>query len=116
MSENIIIDVALTPRHGCPATQHVWPETVEDILNFKLHLDEASKWVDANVVREDGEVRNYEDDNFVSEVRLYVTGLTSLTVAFLNAWVCLEYPPVLKLMHWDRDTGDYVAQDWLWNN
>jgi hypothetical protein len=102
MSNNeTIISVALTPRHGCPADSNIWPENVDNVLDFEAHFKRAGEWLTNHVVLKDGELRDHE--HRVTEVRLYITGLTSLTVAFLNAWTLVYSSKLsLMLMHWDR--------------
>ena len=103
------IEVALTPRHGCPAKTAIWPKNVEDVHDFESHSRLARKWMDDNIV--------FPEEN-PTEVRLYVTGLTPLTAAFLNEWTkqhasCGSSCAVkLILLHWNRDTSTYEGQLW----
>ena len=111
-----IITVGLTPRHNCPAESYIWPEEVENVFDFQGHLETANKWLTMNVTFDDGKVR--ELDTRVHEVRLYLTGLTALTVAFLNAWAQQHQACgktcrlTLLLMHWDNVAKQYVGQRW----
>ncbi len=49
-------------------------------------------------------------------IRLFVTGLTTATVAFLKMYDVVYMhrpnPPSLSLMFWDRDQEDYVESRW----
>jgi len=117
MSQEInIITVGLTPRHNCPAESYIWPENVENVFDFEGHLKTANEWLTMNVTFDDGELRDLE--NRIHEVRLYLTGLTSLTVAFLNAWAQQHQACgatcrlKLVLMHWDNKKTKYVGQGW----
>ena len=118
MSENeTITSVALTPRHGCPADSNIWPETVENVLDFEAHYQTAKQWLTQHVVLDDGELRDL--DKRITEVRLYVTGLSPLLAAFLNAWATAHRAcgatckTKLMLMHWDRDSSSYIGQRWV---
>ena len=44
----------------------------------------------------------------VSELNLYVTGLTAATVEVMN--YCVRHQVRLTLYHFDRESGEYVAQ------
>lgn len=45
----------------------------------------------------------------VSELTLYVTGLTVALIAVIN--ICRELDIKLTLMHYDKNTGDYYPQE-----
>ena len=60
----------------------------------------------------------YDSQNDISRIMrtvhimLFVTGLTPVLASFLSVWVQnASQNDKLTLMHYDRDEGDYVGQD-----
>ena len=51
-----------------------------------------------------------------NHIRLFITGLTQCTVAFLKSYDVVYMhrpnPPTLSLMFWDRDSESYVESRW----
>ena len=79
-------------RHEIPGIEEYIFETVEDVLDFKsMHNQVHSKL-------------SHHDGGVV----VYVTGLTACLVEVIN-YCTLNLIP-LTLMHWDRETGNYVPQ------
>ena len=102
-------------RHEMPVSEYIFDE-VEDVLDFKAISDRIfyflrdrvgfsvtpgcginqADYVDIEVFRGD------------KELVLYVTGLTSLTAEVIR--LCALHGISLTLMHFNRETGEYVPQ------
>lgn len=82
-------------NNGTPITEFIFDEVAEP-LNFKHHYDVAFDYL----------LR----PGHANEITLYVTGLTPCLTATLLAAKAVGIK-TLKLMHFDRDTELYVAQD-----
>ena len=99
----------MTKNNGEPLDGFIWPKWVHEPLNFQAHDAHVRKWMNENP-----QFLQY-DEPFM----LYVTGLTPLTVSFLNVWIqekghSISEDTVLILMHNDRNTDRYVPQVFLW--
>lgn len=109
-------------RHPMPVDQFVWEEDISDPTNFAAIRQHAEDWVkdhcrigtchqraidQANVGLDPDEITV----NKGLPVVLYVTGLAACVTAML--WACAKYGVPLRLMHFDRDTGSYVPQDFV---
>jgi len=94
-------------RHPLPVDGYVWSSMVEDPLDFDTLESEAQNWI-ADVVKYD------LDNQIINNIYLYVTGLTPCTISFLKAWEQKGYTLAdnLVLMHHDRETDNYVEQQW----
>ncbi len=90
---------------------------VENPLDFDSHETVVNKWLNGRKAMLTSLSRSDEP------LYLYVTGLTSLLVAFLNQWNHLQRLsnsplPSLVLMHYDRDSEQYqpqktICQTWV---
>lgn len=112
--------VGLCPgRHALPVEDYIFPESVDPTdLDGLNRL--ASAWVEAHCVpgQRVGTGLNQADwhtDVLVwgsdVELVLYVTGLTAATTAVVRA--CALNGISLTLMHYDRDSGEYLPQQ-MW--
>ena len=82
---------------------------VDDPMEFNSHALVASQWVQGRKAW----LANLSREN--EPLNLYVTGLTPLIIEFLSQWnylqtIALSPLPVLKLMHYDRDSESYRPQ------
>jgi hypothetical protein len=68
---------------------------VENPMDFRSHYLQGMEWL---------------DQKSPSEIHLYVTGLTTLLTAFLLAVKDYGDLSLLILMHYDRDSGNYLPQ------
>ena len=112
--------VGLIPgRHDLPVEDYIFPESVDPTdLDGLNRL--ASTWIEAHCVpsQKVGLGLNQADwhtDVLVwgsdVELVLYVTGLTAATTAVVRA--CALNGISLTLMHYDRESGDYLPQQ-MW--
>ena len=107
MREYRMHNVALCDaRHPIPdVTDSVFPQVVENPLDFTGHERTVGAWLE----RHQAFLLETHDRELRNRVNLYVTGLTPCLVAFLQVWTNeLE----LYLMHWDRETDEYVECFW----
>ena len=83
----------ITRDDGKPLTEFIFPQIVENPMDFLSHFETAY-----------GILEQY------LEVKLYITGLTPCLTATLLA---AEKAGVesLILMHYDRESGNYLPQD-----
>ena len=96
-------------RHPLPVVGYIFEEVV-DVHDFTAMQEIADKYV-----RENCDVREIVDDcgNSVyvgGDLQVVVTGLTALTAAVMAA--CMWYGVRLTLWHYDRETGEYMPQNW----
>jgi hypothetical protein len=104
MSEHILRVALCESRHemidnGVVVEQAIYPQTIEDPMDFKnLHV-KAMGWLRDNL-----------DDS--AEFHLFVTGMSSALAAVLRAYSQFPYAPPLVLRHFDRTTGEYAVQEW----
>jgi len=107
MREYRMHNVALCDaRHPIPdVTDSVFPQVVENPLDFTGHERTVRAWLH----KHDAFIHEVHERSLKNRVNLYVTGLTPCLVAFLQVWTNeLE----LYLMHWDRETDEYVECFW----
>lgn len=95
-------------RHNLPVEGYIFGEVV-DVHDFTSMQEIADKYV-----RENCNVREIMDDDGESRyvggsLEVYVTGLTALTAAVMAA--CMWYGVSLTLYHFDRDSGEYIPQN-----
>ncbi len=83
-------------NNGTPITGFIFPKDVAEPLNFKHHYGVAFDYL----------LR----PGHANEITLYVTGLTPLLTATLLAAKAVGIE-TLKVMHFNRDTEKWVAQD-----
>ena len=79
-------------RHSMPVSGYIFPETV-DPMAFDAMEQTASAFIDSMAGR---------------DLVVYVTGLTAATAAVIK--VCALRGIGLTLMHYNRETGEYVPQ------
>ena len=104
-----MLNVALCDaRHPIPGvTDSVFPQVVEKPLDFTNNEKVAYDWMRNHM----DFIKEKHDREVPNRVNLYVTGLTPCLIAFLQEWGH-SWPCELYLMHWDRETGEYVEDFW----
>ena len=102
-------------RHEMPVNNYIFDE-INDVLDFDNMSKQIVDFINNNIniysvygcgINQIG----YEDvEVLTSDTKLvvYVTGLTSVTAELIK--VCALKGISLTLMHYDRDTGDYLPQ------
>ena len=102
-------------RHEMPVDSYIFDE-INDVLDFNNMNKQIVNFINNNInvysvygcgINQIG----YEDvEILTSDTRLivYITGLTSVTAELIK--VCALKGISLTLMHYDRDTGDYLPQ------
>ena len=102
-------------RHEMPVNNYIFDE-INNVLDFDNMGKQIINFINNNIkvysvygcgINQIG----YEDvEVLTSDTRLivYVTGLTSVTAELIK--VCALKGISLTLMHYDRDTGDYLPQ------
>ena len=103
-------------RHELPVEVYIFEREI-DPLDFITMRRTVEKFIldHVGLTTETREAldQRYEDDVpcFTGEHKLivYVTGLTAATAAVIQ--VCAMNGVQLTLMHFDRDTGEYVPQE-----
>jgi len=98
-------EVSLTTRHeiksaitGKTISESIFGETVENPLDFET-MRKTSLLYLHNCIWDD-----------VTELHLYITGLTPATTTFLKVFLDAGSPFKLVLYHYNRDTSSYVPQ------
>lgn len=105
-------------RHEMPVDLYVFKE-ITDLFDFaRLHreaCDFLREYVGTHVEYGQGlNSRDYTDVEIIrgnKSLTVFVTGLTAATAALISA--CAENGIDLKLMHYDRESGEYKAQQVL---
>ena len=82
-------------RHPMPVSEYIFPETLDPMA-----FDDMEKTASAFIAFIDGMAGN--------SLVVYVTGLTAATAAVIK--VCALRGIGLTLMHYNRETGEYVPQ------
>lgn len=77
-------------RHPMPVQNYIFEKEIENVFDFESIKNEISVYSGKN------------------ELVCYITGLSSVTAALVQ--VCAVYGVELTLMHYDRDTDEYVPQ------
>ena len=102
-------------RYEMPVDNYIFNE-INDVLDFDNMGKQIINFINNNInvyatygcgINQIG----YEDvEVLTSDIKLivYVTGLTSVTAELIK--VCALKGISLTLMHYDRDTGDYLPQ------
>lgn len=105
--EEINVGLCGPGRHEMPVEEYIFPQIVENPLDFKSNAEVAQEWL-------------FEVDDSIGVVNLYVTGLTPMLTAFLDAWyrgrfnnMAGEGPlmPDVRLYHFDRESQQYLPQE-----
>ena len=103
-------------RHSLPVKDYVFNE-IEDVLDFvQLELLAEKKlmqifpeFIGEEITTLYNEVDHSDIYRYTRGVlHLYVTGLTPAVMAVVN--VCIALGVHLTLMHYDRETGEYIPQ------
>lgn len=68
-------------RHPMPVQNYIFEKEIENVFDF---------------------------ESIKNEIKEFITGLSSVTAALVQ--VCAVYGVELTLMHYDRDTDEYVPQ------
>ena len=109
MTHQLIVAGLCGPgRHEMPVQEYIFPAVVENPMDFEM-LNTHSR----NYIRE--VIKNANGEPI--HIMLFVTGLTPVLTSFLSMWVHesnKDAEDKLTLMHFDRDEGDYVGQDFCW--
>ncbi len=94
-------------RHPMPVQNYIFEKEIENVFDFESIKNEIKEFilekVGVHTVLNHG--INQTDKN---ELVCYITGLSSVTAALVQ--VCAVYGVELTLMHYDRDTDEYVPQ------
>ena len=102
-------------RHEMPVDNYIFDE-INDVLDFNSMNKQICNFINNNIniysicgcgINQIG----YEDvEVLTSDTKLivYVTGLTSVTAELIK--VCALKGISLTLMHYDRESGDYLPQ------
>lgn len=112
--EKIIVGLCAS-RHPLPVTEYIYPETVNP-LDFDGLKAGAVKFIRARVGVESVYAQPINGNDYTDtecfrgrrELVVYVTGLTAATAAVIAA--CAESGVHLTLMHFDRESGNYLPQ------
>lgn len=83
-------------RHPMPVQNYIFEKEIENVFDFESIKNEIKEFILESV---------YSGKN---ELVCYITGLSSVTAALVQ--VCAVYGVELTLMHYDRDTDEYVPQ------
>ena len=103
-------------RHAMPVQEYIYPESVEDPTDFewmdKIAEDFVLHHVGLTTVTRQALDQRWGEDVpcWAGERTLvvYVTGLTACTAAVIKA--CALNGVGLTLMHYDRESGEYLPQ------
>ena len=85
-------------RHQLPVQEYVINEEIEDVTDVDSIQKKVDKYFEENIANVDDKV----------ELILYVTGLTLVVLAIVNA--CKKYGCDLVCMHYDRENNCYIGQ------
>lgn len=85
-------------RHQLPVQEYVINEEIEDVTDVDSIQKKVDKYFEENIANVDDKV----------ELILYVTGLTLVVLAIVNA--CKKYGCDLVCMHYDRENDCYIGQ------
>lgn len=85
-------------RHQLPVQEYVINEEIEDVTDVDSIQKKVDKYFEENIANVDEKV----------ELILYVTGLTLVVLAIVNA--CKKYGCDLVCMHYDRENDCYIGQ------
>ena len=104
------VNVALVKgRHQINWQEAAVSEAVWDSVPTERMLD--MEWLEARALGWFNKLGKHQ-----SHIRLFITGLTQCTVAFLKSYDVVYMhrpnPPTLSLMFWDRDSETYVESRW----
>lgn len=95
-------------RHPMPVQNYIFEKEIENVFDFESIKNEIKEFilekVGVHTVLNHG-INQYSGKN---ELVCYITGLSSVTAALVQ--VCAVYGVELTLMHYDRDTDEYVPQ------
>lgn len=101
-------------RHDIPVSRYIFSE-VSNVMDFPALNKIAGEFILANCNIRDGWGSSPAQTDYTDVQRLFgdpldvvVTGLTPCTAAVM--WACACYGVRLTLWHYNRDTGDYVPQ------
>lgn len=115
-SSNAPVVVGLcAARHAMPVTEYIYPESV-DPTDFsgmeKVAEDFVLQHVGLTVTERQALDQRYGEDvpcwSGKRSLIVYVTGLTACTAAVIK--VCALNGVNLTLMHYDRESGEYLPQ------
>lgn len=85
-------------RHQLPVQEYVINEEIEDVTDVDSIQKKVNKYFEENIANVNDKV----------ELILYVTGLTLVVLAIVNA--CKKYGCDLVCMHYDRENDCYIGQ------
>lgn len=85
-------------RHKLPVQEYIINEEIEDVTDVDSIQKKVDKYFEENIANVDDKV----------ELILYVTGLTLVVLAIVNA--CKKYGCDLVCMHYDRENDCYIGQ------
>ena len=84
----------ITRDDGKPLTDFIFPQIVENPMDFLSHFETAYRVLEQHL----------------ENVKLYITGLTPCLTATLLAAKEADVESLI-LMHYDRESGNYLPQD-----
>ena len=114
------INLGLMKRHGLPVNDFIIDSTeIENVLDFdKIGMEVANRLSELLPVEQkvaiipsyDGDAR-VNVNSLQADVDIYITGLTTITIAVLNWLAGLDLNDhTVQFMHYNRDSGVYVPQ------
>lgn len=121
MSKRETVTVGLIAgRHDLPVSEFIFDE-IGNVLDFKAISDHISNFISTRVGVGSASgcgvnQRDYSDVELFAGTRdlvVYVTGLTAVSTALVA--VCALNGVDLTLMHFDRNSGEYVPQPFFFN-
>lgn len=92
-------------RHPMPVQNYIFEKEIENVFDFESIKNEIKEFILEKVGVHT--VLNHGINQTDSQL-CYITGLSSVTAALVQ--VCAVYGVELTLMHYDRDTDEYVPQ------
>ena len=114
------INLGLMKRHGLQVNDFIIDSTeIENVLDFdKIGMEVADRLSELLPVDQKvGIIPSYDGDVRVNvnclraDVDIYITGLTTITIAVLNWLAGLDLNGhTVRFMHYDRDSGIYMPQ------
>lgn len=93
-------------RHPMPVQNYIFEKEIKNVFDFESIKNEIKEFILEKVGVHT--VLNHGIYSGKNELVCYITGLSSVTAALVQ--VCAVYGVELTLMHYDRDTDEYVPQ------
>ena len=90
---NELIVGLIKGRHEMPVENYIFENEIKDVFDF---------------VSIENQIENFIKENKANKLIVYVTGLTCVTSALIK--VCNKYNIKLILMHYNRESNNYIPQ------